>query len=76
MTRMRCTYSVSGNTRPGGVREDFLGPGNTSPDKTQVRVTHKCRVTVSRVMSGNTRLGKIGSGNTGPGDICPPGRLG
>ena len=40
-TRLRCTYSVPGNTRPGGVREDFLGPGNTSPGKTQVRVKHK-----------------------------------
>ena len=32
----RCSYSVPGNTRPGGVREDLLGPGNTSPG---VRVT-------------------------------------
>ena len=36
MLHLLCPNRVPGNTRPGGVREDLLGPGNTSPG---VRVT-------------------------------------
>ena len=54
----RCRHSVPGNRRPGGVREDLLGPGNTSPG---VRVTQ---------VREDTSPGNARPGNTSPGDSC------